>query len=727
MMIEFLRKSVDLFAWSPSDFKGINPEVIVHRLNVDPMVRPIKQKKRSFGAERNRIIEEEVSKLMEAGYVSEVQYTDWLANVVVVPKASGKWRKCTDLNKACPKDPYPLPRIDLLVDSTAGYELFSMMDAYQGGDISETCKQDVQGPAEPNKCTFGVRGGKFLGYIVSERGIEANPEKIEAISRLQSPKTLKEVQKLTANPKQGEALFLYLAISEEAVSLVLVREQERTQNPVYYVSTMLQGAEKRYVQIEKLALALDASGRLVKWAVELGNTISNIRVEQRSKHRCWQILWSNFAGEKIPETKGGWLLHVDGSSNANNGGAGILLQGPDGVKIEVAARFSFATTNNEAEYEALILGLQLALEAGAKELSVCTDSQLVAMQVEGAYETREWTMTQYLAKVKEQMARFDKCMVQQIPQNENERADELSKFGAMIARVKSRNITIMEMSCTKEPSMGPLLKCLDEKGATYVLREIHEGSCGNHSGARSLAQKVTRQGYFWPTLIKDAADFAKKYESCQWYAALIHSSATPMQPVWIACPFDQWGIDIVRPFPTAVAQKKFIIVAVEYFTKWVEAEAVARISEKEVINFIWKNIICRFGIPRVMISDNSTQFQGKAIVAWCKELKIQQNFTSVGNPQANGQTEVTNLTILQHLKTRLEGAKSSWVEELPGVLWAYRTTRDHLQVGNLVLKKVEVSKHVGKLDPGWEGPFKVIKVKKPSTYKLQDLEGKDLP
>ncbi|KAL0356127.1 UNVERIFIED_CONTAM: Retrovirus-related Pol polyprotein from transposon gypsy [Sesamum radiatum] len=135
LMVEFLKGNVDLFAWSPADFRGIDPEVIVHRLNVDLSVRPIKQKKRSFGAERNRIIEEEVNKLMEAGYVSEVQYTDWLANVVVVPKASGKWRMCTDftdLNKACPKDPYPLPRIDLLVDSTAGYELFSMMDAYQG-------------------------------------------------------------------------------------------------------------------------------------------------------------------------------------------------------------------------------------------------------------------------------------------------------------------------------------------------------------------------------------------------------------------------------------------------------------------------------------------------------------------------------------------------------------------------------------------------------------------
>ncbi|KAL0355390.1 UNVERIFIED_CONTAM: Retrovirus-related Pol polyprotein from transposon gypsy [Sesamum radiatum] len=271
MMIEFLRKSADLFAWSPSDFKGIDPEVIVHRLNVDPIMQPIKQKKRSFGAERNRIIEEEVGKLLEAEYVSEVQYTDWLAHVVVVPKASGNWRMCTDfmdLNKACMKDPYPLPRIDLLVDSTAGYELFSMMDAYQSYHqifmaeedriktsfitdhgiycynvmpfdlknagatyqrlVNKMFKNQVGTAIEvyvddmlvksrkeedhledlkqafkvmrtygmklnPNKCTFGVWGGKLLGYMVSERGIQANPEKIEAISRLQSPRTLKEV------------------------------------------------------------------------------------------------------------------------------------------------------------------------------------------------------------------------------------------------------------------------------------------------------------------------------------------------------------------------------------------------------------------------------------------------------------------------------------------------------------------------------------------------------
>ncbi|KAL0295511.1 UNVERIFIED_CONTAM: hypothetical protein Sangu_2508200 [Sesamum angustifolium] len=111
-----------------------------------------------------------------------------------------------------------------------------------------------------------------------------------------------------------------------------------------------------------------------------------------------------------------------------------------------------------------------------------------------------------------------------------------------------------------------------------------------------------------------------------------------------------------------------------YFSKWVEAEPLSRISEKEIIKFVWKNIICRFSIPRAFITDNDTQFQGKEFKRWCLELKIKQYFTFVGNPQSNGQTEVTKRTILQHLKTRLDEAKGNWVDELPGVLWVYRTT-----------------------------------------------------
>ncbi|KAL2244075.1 UNVERIFIED_CONTAM: Ribonuclease HI [Sesamum indicum] len=543
----------------------------------------------------------------------------------------------------------------------------------------------------------------------------------------------------------------------------------------------------------------EASGRLIKWAVELGQ--HDIEYQPRTAQKA-QVL-ADFITElssdpKEPDasdhTCSKWMLHVDGSSNANNGGAGVLIQGPKGVEIEVAARLSFPMTNNEAEYEALVLGLELAYEAGARDLEVFTDSQLIAMQIEGAYETRERTMTQYKEIVQRLMGKFSGCSVSQVPRAENDKADALSKFGAAMDGIRDRKITalvreqsalvsgteiqvvseaeswmseiiryleegtlpndplaakrvkfraarftLLEGQLYKGTADDPLLKCLDGERALYVMREIHEGICGNHSGARLLAQKVMRQGYFWPTLVEDSKNLVRKCESCQKYASLIHQPATPMEPIKIACPFDQWGIDI---------------------------------------------------------------FQGRKITEWCKELKIAQHFTAVANPQANGQTEVMNRTILQHLKTRLE-SKGSWVDELPGVLWAYRTTprtatgetpfclvygteaiipaeigeesqrvmqyepeanqaersfdltvieekreaayarilhhkglmmKSHnrrirprqLQVGDLVLKKVEASKHVGKLEPPWEGPYKVVEIRKKGTYRLQDMQGRDL-
>ena len=131
----FLRMNQDVFAWSHEDMPGIDPSVIVHRLNVNPASSPIRQKKRVFAQKRDKAITEEVRKLLEAGFIREVYYPDWLANVVMVKKSNGKWRMCvdfTDLNRACPKESYPLPRIDTLVDLTTRHELLSFMDALSG-------------------------------------------------------------------------------------------------------------------------------------------------------------------------------------------------------------------------------------------------------------------------------------------------------------------------------------------------------------------------------------------------------------------------------------------------------------------------------------------------------------------------------------------------------------------------------------------------------------------
>ncbi|KAL0416594.1 UNVERIFIED_CONTAM: hypothetical protein Slati_3491300 [Sesamum latifolium] len=160
-------------------------------------------------------------------------------------------------------------------------------------------------------------------------------------------------------------------------------------------------------------------------------------------------------------------------------------------------------------------------------------------------------------------------------------------------------------------------------------------------------------------MIKDATALIRKCAPCQKHANHLHNPATFMKTVESPCPFDMWEMDIVGKLPRATGQREYLIVAVDYFSKWVEAEPLAKISENEVIKFIWQNLICRFGIPRALVTDNGTQFQGGKLKSWWEKLKIKQLFISVNNPQANGQAEVTNRRILQQLKTRLGEAKGN--------------------------------------------------------------------
>ena len=135
LIISFLKENASTFAWVTSDMKGIDPAITSHELNVDPTFKPIRQKRRKLGPERSKAVNEEVDRLLDAGFIAEVRYPEWLANPIVVKKKNGKWRICvdfTDLNKACPKDSYPLSHIDRLVESTAGNELLTFTDAFSG-------------------------------------------------------------------------------------------------------------------------------------------------------------------------------------------------------------------------------------------------------------------------------------------------------------------------------------------------------------------------------------------------------------------------------------------------------------------------------------------------------------------------------------------------------------------------------------------------------------------
>jgi hypothetical protein len=135
VLVDFLRANADIFAWSPSDMSGIPREVAEHSLDILPHSRAVQQRLRCFDEEWRRAIGVELRKLLEAGFIKEVFHPTWLANPVLVKKKNGKWRMCVDytsLNKACPKVPFLLPRIDQIVDSTAECELLCFLDAYYG-------------------------------------------------------------------------------------------------------------------------------------------------------------------------------------------------------------------------------------------------------------------------------------------------------------------------------------------------------------------------------------------------------------------------------------------------------------------------------------------------------------------------------------------------------------------------------------------------------------------
>ena len=147
---------------------GVNPTVITHRLNVNPSIKPVKKKSRSFAPERQKAINEEVSKLLQAKAIREVEYPEWLANIILVKKAKGKWRLSidfTDINRACPNDSFPLPRIDLIVDSTAGHELLSFMDAFSGYN------QISMDPNNQEKTSFVTGQGTYC-YRVMPFGLK---------------------------------------------------------------------------------------------------------------------------------------------------------------------------------------------------------------------------------------------------------------------------------------------------------------------------------------------------------------------------------------------------------------------------------------------------------------------------------------------------------------------------------------------------------------------------
>ncbi|KAL0444230.1 UNVERIFIED_CONTAM: hypothetical protein Slati_2145700 [Sesamum latifolium] len=329
---------------------------------------------------------------------------------------------------------------------------------------------EVQGDhLQSRKCYIeAVRKGQkrnsdkvHKGVPPSKKGKEAvavgTPEEAEAPTKVQPAEELLNIEIIPGSPdkttrigshmneKTKEEIILCLqcnadifawapqdleGIDPKAVSSVLIREEEGRQLPIYYVSKVLNGAEGRYTPIEKMALALVITARRLR-PYFLSHPIRNSTSD--------------------PSQDQAWLLHVDGSSTMQGGGEGIVITSLQGEDLEFAIKFGFKASNNEAEYEALVRGMRMTHEAGARYLLAYSDSQLIVKQVVGTYEAKEESMIQYLQQIMELKTSFKHFQIIQIPREENIKVDCLSKLASNLEDCRMRHINIQYLRKARAP------------------------------------------------------------------------------------------------------------------------------------------------------------------------------------------------------------------------------------------------------------------------------------
>ncbi|XP_074301041.1 uncharacterized protein LOC141632388 [Silene latifolia] len=526
---------MDCFAWSHNDMVGIDPSIITHKLSVDPSYKPIQQKRRKIAPERNQVINQEVDNLLAAGKIREVKYPEWLSNVVVVPKKNGKWRVCvdfTDLNKACPKDPFPLPHIDAMVDATAGHEMLTFLDAWSGynqikmhpDDQEKTAFRLERGIYCYNVMPFGLKNagstyqrlvntmfkeqiGRTVEVYIDDMVVKSKQEAQHVEHLADTFSTLRKYE-MKLNPSKctfGVSSGMFLGTRRALIPVPLSngggcqcsassRARRRTTPKRYYVSKSLLPAETRYTSLEKLVLALvtasyklrpyfeshtisvvtnyplktimrkpELSGRMAKWSIHLSGYDLKFKPRAAIKSQALEDFVSDFSpslqaqAEKdiltLEEDKGEqmWELNVDGASNMKGAGVGLVLKSPQGDLLVQAVRCEFKATNNEAEYEALILGLQLALDLKIRHLQVYSDSQLIVNHVNNSYAARDPTMMAYLEIAEALKLRFQTFNIKQIPRDQNVEADALAALGATF---KSGTISTIPIVHVLEPAIS---------------------------------------------------------------------------------------------------------------------------------------------------------------------------------------------------------------------------------------------------------------------------------
>ncbi|XP_019190539.1 PREDICTED: uncharacterized protein LOC109184998 [Ipomoea nil] len=864
-----------------SEMPGLDPKVAVHRLAVRKGCRPVKQAQRCFRPELIPSIETEVHKLIEDNFIREVKYPTWISSIVPVRKKNGQIRVYVDfrdLNVACPKDDFPLPITELMIDSVTGHEILSFMDG-SSDDLVVKSKlrtnhlvhlrqvfdrlRKFQLKINPLKCAFGVAAGKFLGFTVRHRGIEIEQAKIDAIMKMpgrlmkkgipfiwdeacknafESIKSYLMKPPVLTAPVHGRPLILYISAQDCSVGALLAQENDKgKEKALYYLSRIMTPNELKYSPIEKLCLALVFAIQKLKHYFEAhtirlvskANPVKYVMAKVVLSDRLarWYLLFQQFeiiyvsqksvkgqaladflADHPIPaewelsddlpdedvfviEVLPPWKMYFDGASHREGAGTGVVFVTPECEVLPYSFTLTEQCSNNVAEYQALILGLEIAADMKQLRINIYEDSKLIINQVLSLYEVKKAELVPYNNYAKILMQWLGDVTIEHVPMKENKQADALAALASTIthpaARVRVCQKWVVPPIFNEDGSVdeivelpaasvydigqddwrqslidyladgklpedsrkrvdikrraprfihyketlyrrsleGVFLRCLGEEEALQAMQEAHSGVCGAHQSGPKLHFHIKRMGYYWPTMVKDCIDYARRCQACQYHANFIHQPPEPLHPTIASWPFDAWGLDVVGPItPMSSAGHAYILAATDYFSKWAEAvslkEKVVSKSKRDwhdrMEEALWAyRTTYRTPTQR---TPYSLMYGVEAVLPLERQipslrLAIQEGLTD----EENAKLRLAELEALDEKGLQAQQSLECYQARMSRAFNKRVRTRS-FQIGDKVLavrRPIIVTRKTGhKFTSRWDGPYVILEVYTGGAYKL---------
>uniref|UniRef100_A0A2N9GVW2 Integrase catalytic domain-containing protein n=1 Tax=Fagus sylvatica TaxID=28930 RepID=A0A2N9GVW2_FAGSY len=741
-LIALLREFHEIFAWSYQDMPGLDTDIVVHKIPLKPECKPVKQALRPDEARSHFEDQGRGGKAIEGRFP---KHSNLFGLGSQYSPGAEKGRKTTNV-------------------------VFSFMDGFSGYNQIKMAEEDK------SKTAFVTHWGTFV-YDVMPFGLKERRSHLSASHAYGEPASLcssllrkdvkikwtEDCQKafdkikeyllnppILVPPTPGRPLILYLTVQEASMGCMLGQQDEtgKKEQAIYYLSKKFTEPETRYLLVEKTCCAL-------AWASK--------------KLRQYMLYYTT------------WLVSRNGPDQA--------------IKGQAIADYL-------ADYPSEQLELN-GLRVPRRRLS----------QTNGEWQARDPKLIPYQRYISRLIPKFKYVTFTYTPRAHNHFADALATLASLIKLVEGDDVRPLRIETRDIPAYcvcieecmnveaeiddkpwyydikrfiqdreflykrthdATLLRCVDAEEANRLIQEMHAGLMGAHANGPFLARKIMRAGYYWLTMERDCIRHVQTCHKCQMYQnsknappQYLHTMASP----W---PFSAWGMDVIGAItPKASNGHEFILVAIDYFTKWVEACSFKNVTQVAVTRFVKNNIICRYGMPEMLITDNASNLNNRMMDQLCQQFKIQHHNSAPYRPKMNGAVEAANKNVKKILSKMTETYKD-WHEHLPYALCAYRTsvrtsvgatpyslvygmeavlpveveipslrilsTRGRIeraynkkarprtfQPGDLVLKKrnMALSDPRGKFAPSYEGPYVVKKAFSGGAIILADMDGEE--